>query len=332
MQATNKKKLFKILSPWLKLIVLVGTFWFIYQRLIETENLSGIIALIKSNFSSSQKLFLLIVVIMLMMVNWSLETIKWRYLILKIENLSFYNALKGVLSGVTVSLFMPNRIGEYAGRVVYIQKADRLQAALITVISSLAQLLITILVGALAFIVYLFLYQPDYFGKIEFYIAIQFYIVFASLLLLVFLNSSVFTLLLRRIKFLRIRYEKYISVFGFYTTKELAYALGVSFARYVIFSVQYYLVLQFFEVDLTLTEAVILIPVYFIALTAIPTISLAELGVREVVAISVFTLITTNEFGLVATSFVIWCINLALPALLGAVVVLKAKIFKSTKP
>lgn len=331
MQATNKRKLFKLLSPWIKFIVLAATFWFIWDRLRTTDNLDHIVLVVQNSFYSPKKLMLLLIVIGLMICNWAIETFKWRFLIDKIEHLSFITALKGVLSGVTVSLFTPNRIGEYAGRVVYIQQADRFQGALITVISSLSQLLVTLLVGALGVIVYLFEFQQTHFGKIEFYIAVQFYVIFSGVLLVIFLNSSVITLLLSRITFLRVRFQKYISVFSFYNVKELGFALLLSFARYLIFSLQYYLVLQFFEVDISALESLILIPVYFIALTAIPTITLAELGVREVVSLSVFALVSTNEFGIVATSFLIWSINLAIPALAGAILVFRAKIFKNAK-
>lgn len=329
MQSTKKNKLFRYLGMFLKVLMLVLTFWFIYDRIFSTKNIEEITSYFDSHLVFGTHLWLLVIAIMLMFVNWGLETFKWRYLILKIENISFPQAFKAILSGVTVSVFTPNRIGEYAGRVVYINKGDRIKAALITVISSLSQLLITLLVGAFCLLFYFNKYQSDVVGSLSIYIGIQLYVVFFVLVILTFINTSFLSILLSRIKFLSDRFQKYIEVFGYYSQGDLLKILGISFLRFLVFSAQYYLLLMFFDVDLDFTQALVLIPVYFITLTAIPTITLAELGVREVVAISVFSVVATNEIGMVSTSFAIWLINLAVPALIGVVFVLQARLFKS---
>jgi uncharacterized membrane protein YbhN (UPF0104 family) len=329
MQSTKKKKLYRYLGMFLKALMLVLTFWFIYDRIFSTKDLQEISGYFKSHLNDSSKLWMFILAVLLMTVNWGLETYKWRYLILKIENISFFRAVKAILSGVTVSVFTPNRIGEYAGRVVYINKADRIKAALITVISSFGQLTVTLLVGALAFLFYLQTYHSETIGSLSIYIAVQLYIVFFVLVLLAFINTSVLTIILSRIKFLASRFQKYLEVFSYYSQSDLLIVLLLSTLRFLVFSTQYYLLLLFFDVDITLLEAFILIPVYFITLTAIPTITLAELGVREVVAITVFSAISTNEIGMVSTSFAIWLINLAIPAIAGVFFVLRARLFKT---
>ena len=311
--------------------MLALTFGFIYHRIFTTQNLDEIVQYFELHLALNSKLTLLGGAILLMFANWSIETYKWRYLILRIEKISFIRAFKAVLSGVTVSVFTPNRIGEYAGRVVYINKGDRIKAALVTVISSFSQLLITLLVGSFCLLFYFHNYKPDVMGSLSIYIGVQLYIVFFVLSILTFINSSVFSVLLSRIKFLEKRFHKYIEVFSYYSQFDLIKVLGLSFLRYVVFSIQYYLLLLFFDVDITTIQAITLIPVYFITLTAIPTISLAELGVREVVAITVFSIVSSNEIGLVSTSFTIWVINLAIPALIGVIFVLKSRLFKASK-
>jgi uncharacterized membrane protein YbhN (UPF0104 family) len=330
MQSTKKNNLYRYLGMFLKALMLVLTFWFIYDRIFSTKDLQEISDYFESHLNQGDKLWMFVLAILLMAVNWGLETYKWRYLILKIENISFLRAVKAILSGVTVSVFTPNRIGEYAGRVVYINKGDRIKAALITVISSFGQLTITLLVGALAFLFYLQAYHSETIGSLSIYIAVQLYIVFFVLVLLTFINTSVLTIILSRIKFLATRFQKYIEVFSYYSQTDLLVILVLSLARFIVFSLQYYLLLVFFEVDINLVQAIILIPVYFITLTAIPTITLAELGVREVVAITVFSAISTNEIGMVSTSFAIWVINLAIPAILGVFFVLRARLFKES--
>lgn len=329
MNITKKNKLYRYLGIFIKGVMLVLTFWFIYDRISSTENLNDVLRQFDKHFQKEEGLWQLWLALALVPLNWGVETFKWRYLILRIENISFTRAIKAVLSGVTVSVFTPNRIGEYAGRVVYINKADRITAALITVISGLGQLTVTLLLGALSVLFYLKAYHEDFIGSLSIYIGVQLYIVFFVLLLLAFINTSVLTILLSRVKFLKNRFQKYIEVFAYYSQYNLLMVLLLSGLRYIVFSVQYYLLLGFFGVSVSLSEALILIPVYFITLTAIPTITLAELGVREVVAITVFSVASANTIGLVSTSFAIWIINLAFPALLGIVFVLQAKLFKT---
>ena len=73
-----------------------------------------------------------------------MEALKWQFLISKIEKISIKRSIRAIFSGITVSAFTPNRVGEYGGRVFCLEKADRIQAVLITVIGSMAQLVTTI--------------------------------------------------------------------------------------------------------------------------------------------------------------------------------------------
>ncbi|WP_315820407.1 hypothetical protein [Paraflavitalea speifideaquila] len=49
-------------------------------------------------------------------------------------------------------LFTPNRIGEYVGRILYIQENKRIQAISLTIVCSMAQLLVTLLAGMVALV------------------------------------------------------------------------------------------------------------------------------------------------------------------------------------
>ena len=309
--------------------MLALTFWFIYNRIFTTKNLDEIVDYFQKHLSSKENLWMPILAVLLVFANWAIETAKWRFLILKIENISFARAFKAVISGVTVSVFTPNRIGEYAGRVIYIKTADRIEATLITVISSLGQLVITLLVGALALLFFVKDYYSETVNDWTFYIGLQLYAVLFFLMILAFVNTSVLTIILSRIRFLRLRFKKYIQVFAYYRQRDLSLVLFLSFTRFLVFSIQYFLLLNYFGVEISLGEAVVLIPVYLITLTAIPTITLAELGVREVVSITVFSVISGNEIGMVATVFAIWLINLAVPAILGTLFVLQTRIFRT---
>ena len=77
-------------------------------------------------------------------MNWGIEAVKWRYLIRKLKKLSFIKSFTAILSRVTISTFLPNRTGEYLGRVYILDKANRIHGILITIVGSISQLLVTV--------------------------------------------------------------------------------------------------------------------------------------------------------------------------------------------
>ena len=101
--------------------------------------------------------------------------------------------------------------------------------------------------------------------------------------------------------------------------------LGMSLLRYLVFSTQFYLFLRAFDVQLTLGEAMMLIPVIYLVTTSIPTIALSELGVRGSVSVFFIGVFMSSDFmgvrdiqlRVFAASTCIWIINIALPALIG---------------
>jgi len=73
-------------------------------------------------YGSKTFVWYLLYVLFLMPVNWGIEIVKWRYMILKIERITFYKSLKAVLVGITFSSFTPNRVGDYFGRALMFGK------------------------------------------------------------------------------------------------------------------------------------------------------------------------------------------------------------------
>ena len=52
----------------------------------------------------------LIIAVLLIPINWGLEALKWKRSIGHLNNISFTNAFKAVLSGVSFSITFPNRV------------------------------------------------------------------------------------------------------------------------------------------------------------------------------------------------------------------------------
>ena len=86
-------------------------------------------------------------VILLMILNWSVEAIKWKALMERLNPISFKSALDGVLAGISTGLITPNRIGNFIGRTQLLDKELRTRATLLTFLSNLSQFVPSIFFG-----------------------------------------------------------------------------------------------------------------------------------------------------------------------------------------
>ena len=83
------------------------------------------------------------------------------------------------------------------------------------------------------------------------------------------------------------------------------------------------------QVDVTVWQTFWLISVVFLVLAVVPTIALAEVGIRGKISLELFGLFSINNIGIITASVGIWCINLVIPSLLGSLLILRIKIFKN---
>ncbi len=335
-------KLNKTYNFLLKLIIISVSFGYIYYQLFFNENYEKVWNLFALTYSWEKTLFMLLLIIFLMILNWSIEAYKWKYLIKKIEKISFGKALKAVFAGLSVSAFTPNRIGEFLGRVFILQKANPWKAIFISFLCSMSQLIITLLMGSASVIVYIFVfYSKQHLIPSSFlYLVLSLLIITDLIILSVFFNVSFIS------KWLNIlikpkwrRMKGYLKVFSFFNVYELRNILAFSLLRYFVFSFQFYLLLRFFGIPLNIFEGIFLISLVYFVLSAIPSIALAEIGIRGSVAMGVFdyyfnTTLHLNvnyNFAVVAASSVLWLINIALPAFIGNFYVVKLNFFKVKK-
>ena len=136
----------KTIGFLIKIGIVAIAIFFLYHQFTSKSNsedfdIDNILLQIENNY------LVVGLVVLMMLLNWFLESLKWRFLISKIERVTINRSIRAIFSGITVSAFTPNRVGEYAGRVFCLEKGDRIQAVLITVIGSMAQLITTIVFG-----------------------------------------------------------------------------------------------------------------------------------------------------------------------------------------
>jgi hypothetical protein len=335
-------KLYKRYNLLIQLVILVISYFFIINQVFWKQDLPALIKTLEDDLSSSRFVVVLSLVLVLMVLNWLLEAMKWKYLISKIEKVSLLQSLIAILTGVTISSFTPNRIGEYFGRAFILKKASHVEGILITVLGSMSQLLITILTGSLAMLIFLplFMLSSEFIRGYLYFAFTAIVLLFDAVLLGLFFNLSFLSTWKEKILsngFGRIR--KFFRVFTFYSNRELWSVMALSFARYIVFSTQYILLLHVLGVQIPFYYAYLLISMIYFIMAIIPTIALTELGIRGNVAIYFFgfyfaPLMTASaglNFGILMASVMLWVINLGIPAVAGSIFLFRLQFFRKYK-
>jgi len=102
-----------------------------------------------------------------------------------------------------------------------------------------------------------------------------------------------------------------------------------SAVRYVIYCLQFVLLLQFFGFDLSLSAAMILVAAIFFVQTINPlNVAIIDFGFRGNVAAYFLAGFTDNPIAILATTVTLWFVNLILPAIIGGVAALRFTYFK----
>jgi uncharacterized membrane protein YbhN (UPF0104 family) len=341
-----KTKVRKTYNFLIRLGIVLVTYGFIYQQVFYRRDLESIYRIFLDKLDNPWFIRLVMLAGLLMLLNWGTEAFKWAFLIRKVEKVRWFRSFKAVLTGVAVSSFTPNRVGEYFGRVFILEKANRIESIFITILGSMSQLLITFLAGTICIFL---LFISHHRAMLDFFnIAPHLYDYFLwgggililgldILFVLLFLNISVLSSLAGRFRGKTLeKLTSYIQVLSTYRSTELLYVILLSALRYLIFSVQLYLLLLAFSVDLPFLQGMIVIGTVFFAITLVPTIAIAELGIRGSVAIFIFGLYYGEplgmshelSLGIVAATTSLWLINLALPALAGGIFAFSLKFFR----
>jgi hypothetical protein len=196
----------------IKVVIAFFALWFIYREVQlkdqETDLSFGIDHLLSTN-----QLPYLIGLVLLMLLNWTLEAYKWKTLIQHIEKISLIKSLFAIFSGITIAIFTPNRVGEYGGRIFHLQKADRIDATLLTIVGSYAQLVVTLATGIIASIFFI----PNHLGigpltPFQFNLIGVLIFSVAAFLVVLFLNTRLLTSIIKRSPIPE-RYYHYAEVF-----------------------------------------------------------------------------------------------------------------------
>jgi MFS family permease len=314
----------KIFSYLLKTAIIVLAFIFIYKAVHNKNDSLQQFEKLVSHISSQQAIIIITFIVLLMFVNWTLESFKWQYLTRVLSPISVWQAIQAVFCGLTWAIFTPNRIGEYGGRIMFLPNRKRIHGIFAMGVGSFGQLVITNVLGSIAMVWFLYTFMHL---NTWIFLGIALIAFFFIVLLLVFyFHIKWFVFLLNSIKLLR-KYHRFFDIMGRYHFRELLNVMWFCLARFGVFSFQYYLVIHMLIPSIPMFEIFMMVFILFFIQSALPSLDIFDVGVRSMTASTFFAYVTTQNLAVIAAVSSIWLVNLIIPAILGSVFVFKLKFF-----
>jgi hypothetical protein len=299
---SNKTK--QYLTLIIKLTIVFGAFYFIYEKLVNDNKLSWnqFSVILQEKFTITWLIFMLV----FSFLNRFLEILKWKNLVEVVEKISLYTATKQVLAGVTAGLFTPNGIGEYAGKALYFPKSETKRILFLNVICNGIQLIIAIFFGLVGLL---------YLGYSYSFLIILFIVLSIVSFLFLTKNATI------KGYSVQLFIEKITGIPKKIHRKNILLAL----ARYITFSHQYYFLFLLFGVNIDyFTLMATIIAVYFIA-SSLPSFQFLDFVVKGSVAIWFFNKLHIDDYVVLFISTFMWLANVVLPVLIGSYFVLMFK-------
>jgi len=302
---TSSYKSNQLLWLVLKLLTVILCCYFIFTNIAFNEELKFIDFYTKminfGVFSSKNIIFMLFFTI----INHFLEIKKWKTLTKSVKKNSWFEATEQSLASLTFSIITPNRIGEYGAKVLYYPNNKRKQILLLNFAGNFYQLAITIILGMIS-LVYLCEYA-------------SFSIVSSQISIIIIIALPVVAAIFYSLK------EKYSTINDWFSkiiellsVKNNKIVILISLLRYLVFSHQFYFLIQCFKLNISYLEAMTAISSVYLIASFIPILSLFDVALKGSVAIIVFSIFGIDSIQILSITTLMWLLNFAFPAIVGS--------------
>ncbi len=301
--------------------ILLG--YVIYVHIFREEGFYNILQEFRTQDRNTLKY--LILAICLMPLNWTIEAFKWKRLMDVEAPLSKRKAVKAVLTGITMGIITPFRVGDFAGRVLAVEPNRNAIALVSTFTSGVAQSVTTLITGMAGTIILIRLFSYSLVIEGLLYLS-NAVICIASLL--VYFNLRRLINILNRYNFSWLNFLKKVQTVDF-SPSLLIEVLALSFLRYMVYVLQFVLILSYFGVIRSWMEMGAGISVIYFIQSGIPLPSFLGVFARGEISILVLSIFNINEIAILLSTLMLWIINLMIPALVGYFVLIKINVPRS---
>ncbi|MBC7523523.1 MAG: hypothetical protein H7239_03700 [Flavobacterium sp.] len=280
-----------------KLSIVVGSFYFIYNQLASNTQLNWTKFLIL--FNKNQSVLGILFILSFSFLNRFIEILKWQNLAQVVRYISIGEATKQVLAALTLGVFTPVGVGEYAGKALYFDKNETKKVIFLNLICNGVQIFATGIFGIIGMLI--LGYWKWSMGIIGFIIL---FIIVASISKNITIKGYSINDLMQKIN----EIPKSIH------QKNLILGL----CRYLVFSHQYYFLFVAFDVEISYPILMAtIITVYFLA-SVIPSFQFFDFALKGSLAVYFFGLLHINQWVVIFVTTLMWVLNVVLPVLVGS--------------
>lgn len=271
---------------------------------------------IMTTFLSSWKgtpFYFWIVLLTLMGLNWTLESLKWQTLLQHIEPISTVKAFKSVLTGLALGMLLPSGTGDVAGRIINLKKKTEGIGA--GIVSGVIQTIVTISFGYFGLV-----YIVQKFGlknSLESYLilGIPAFCIIALIIIWYLRNQK------KLIKYQRI--QQVLEAICTLRKKQWRSLFAIGIMRHLVFILQFCLLFNWAGVKLPFVDTLSIVNSVFLAKTIIPALNfVSDLGVRELSAIYFMRHYAVDINQVITATFSLWLLNIGIPVLIGSIWIL----------
>ena len=306
---SDKTKQFLVLL--IKIGVVTGAFYYIYNQLSKDDTLN--VALLGEVLRDPKNYLSIALILLLTFSNRFVEILKWQNLSSLIQPVSVGQAAKQVLSALTLGIFTPNGIGEYAGKALYFDKKDTGRVIFLNMVCNGVQVIYAIV-----------------FGLIGLTILNQFHtIVPNSYLFTAYGIIAVVIGLLFSIRHFTIRgysLQTVVKLLNEIPKKKHRKNLGLAFIRYASFTHQYVLLYYLLGAELPYFELLCAVSAIYLLSSSLPNFQFLEFAVKGSIAMFIFDGLGVNQWIVALVATLIWLLNIVLPISIGSYFVLTFKV------
>ncbi|PAP77546.1 lysylphosphatidylglycerol synthase transmembrane domain-containing protein [Rubrivirga marina] len=247
-------------------------------------------------------------------VNIGLEAYRWGRLVRRIApQVRYRDAVRAVVGSYPLGLLTPGRVGDYVGRAVYLREIPAGTSAALTFGERMATLAACLVAGLAALGPYLqTVADPSPLWPAVLAIGLMGTGGLLALILFPALAQTVVTTLL---PFAPVR--RAVGAFGQIPGDEAVLLLALSGIRYVVFSAQFVCLVHAVAPAAPVGGLMMGVALVFFAKSAIPQVTLGDLGVREGAAVFFLGAYGVAPAAALDASLALFGLNLLLPALVG---------------
>ena len=239
----------------------------------------------------------------LLPLNIGLEAYKWKVILKPIQAKSIWNSAKIILSGRSLNVISPFDIGDIFAKYMGTTPAQRRQTVGGVLIDRFSQLVPTLTIGVVS-VIYL--------------IDKGFSIPLGPFLLAAGITGVLVALTLILVWIYQEKIKDYVMLVGLVSPLSFLQIFGSAFLRYSVFTLQFLCVFWWLGSELPVAILILGIGWIFLIKTVVPNMSvLGDLVKRELSAALFFSFFTDDLGAVMLASFVVWIVNIVLPAITG---------------